>query len=114
MVITRFYLIKSLTLKKVHLLYIIKAEQNIENIHWKIPCEVTDIPTTLSKDWILEGRQTAEIFWLNAKGYKNIINATSHIKKFYTNLIQNEQSNIIIYMSHFSNIFFPFGMKNLI
>ena len=35
-------------------------------------------------------------------------------KKFYTNLIQNEQSNIIIYMSHFSNIFFPFGMKSLI
>ena len=76
------------------------------------PWEVTDIPTTLSKDWVLEGRQMAEIFWLNVKGYKIIINATAHIKKLYTNLIQNEQSNIIIYIIFY--VFFPFGMKSLI
>ena len=54
----------------------------------------------------------AEIFWLNVKGYKIIVNATAHIKKLYTNLIQNEQSNIIIYIIFY--FFFPFGMKNLI
>ena len=47
----------------------------------------------------------AEIFWLNVKGYKIIVNATAHIKNLYTNLglrlllsvrVKRQLANIVI------------------
>ena len=46
------------------------------------------------------------------KATKTLLMQLHISKKFYTNLIQNEQSNIIIYIIFY--FFFPFGMKNLI